>query len=130
MTDLVKILVIDDEADSIVGTLTTCGFAATACSDSRQLLDQLSKRSYDLVFCNAKLSGTSGVELMSRALQRFPEIAFVIVTERDNLRPGILAMMSGASDYIQAPLCPETVAASVRRALWRKLIERALAESP
>jgi DNA-binding NtrC family response regulator len=130
MTNQYKILVIDNQADSIVANLADSRFAAAACPDSSQVLNLLGRDSYEVVFCSVKLSGTSHMQLMSLVLQHFPEIAFVLVTEHGDLRPGILAMMCGASDCIQAPLRPETIAASIRRALRRKHMERALAEIP
>jgi DNA-binding NtrC family response regulator len=69
-----------------------------------------------------------GIELMTRVHERFPEVSFVMVIEPENLRNGILAMISGASDYILTPLEPDTVVLSVNRALQRRRIESALAK--
>lgn len=67
-----------------------------------------------------------GMELMTRVREDYPEIAFVLITEPEDLRHGILAMISGASDYIVSPLRPCSVKASLNRALKRKRLESAI----
>jgi DNA-binding NarL/FixJ family response regulator len=88
----------------------------------------LGQRRYHAVLCDLKLPSMNGVELMECIRQEFPEVAFVMVTERSDIRHGILAMISGADGYIHPPLAPCAIVASLDRALKRKRIESALAK--
>jgi DNA-binding NtrC family response regulator len=53
----------------------------------------------------------------------FPDVAVVVITRPGKLRNGILAMIEGASGYIQTPLQPEMVATCLRSALRRKQLD-------
>jgi DNA-binding response OmpR family regulator len=50
----------------------------------------------------------------------------VAVTRPGKLRNGILAMIAGASGYVQTPLQPDTVVTSLRSALRRKRLDSAV----
>lgn len=107
-------------------SLLAGSLAGTTCANSTQAFDMLTTGRYQAVFCDLRMPGTDGIEFMSQVLESFPEVAFVMVTEPQDLRYGILAMISGASDYVQTPLGPETVTSSLNRALRRKRFERVL----
>ena len=120
----VSFLLVSTLSDVCADLMVDAGLAGTACSDGHRALDLLGATRYSAVFCNLKISDS--IELMDRVREGFPEVAFVMVTKPTDLRHGILAMMSGASDYIHTPLRPCTISASLTRALMRKRIECAL----
>ncbi len=121
----VSFLVVGDSSESSASWLASAGLSGTACSSGDRALELLGQRRFQAVFCNLRTSGMDGMELLSRIRSGFPEVAVVMVTEPQDLRYGILAMMSGASDFIQLPLQPSGVTASLARALKRKCFEHA-----
>jgi DNA-binding NtrC family response regulator len=86
----------------------------------------LGRSCFHAVFCDLKTPGLDSMGLLGQIRQRNPEVAIVVVTKPEDLRLGILAMMSGASDYIHASLNPHEVLASLNRALNRKRLELAI----
>lgn len=106
--------------------LVDTGWSGTACPNGSQALAMLRRNRYQAVLCDLKMPGMDGMEFMGHVREHFPETAFVMVPEPRDLRHGILAMRSGASDYIHTPLRPSTVVASLDRALKRKRLECAL----
>jgi DNA-binding NtrC family response regulator len=106
--------------------LAGSGLHGTACQDARQALAMLQEGQYQVVFCVFKAPGVDAMQLMGQVLEAFPTIAFVMITEPRDLRDGILAMISGASDYVCQPLAPDIVRASLERAQNRKRAECAL----
>lgn len=119
-------LVVGKSAKSSVRLLADAGISATACQNAFDVLRILRQDSFRTILSDLRMPDMDGIELMARVREEFPEIAFVLITEPDDLRHGILAMISGASDYIVAPLHPCTVRASRDRALKRKRLESAI----
>ena len=120
-----RILVVGTSSEHSVRLLADSDLTAEWCSSGRHVLGKLRQNSYDVVLCDLNMGG---IELMAQVHERFPEVAFVMVIEPENLRNGILAMMSGASDYILTPLQPDTIVLSLNRVLERRRIESALGE--
>lgn len=71
-----------------------------------------------------------GAEFPSQVAAQYSDVALIAVTREGELRGGLLAMMAGASGYIQSPSRPEVVSASLRGALTRKRLECALRGGP
>jgi DNA-binding NtrC family response regulator len=114
---------VGNSSEANVSWLAEKGLAGTACSSGFQALDLLKQNCYQAVLCNFRMPGMDGVEFLSRIRKDHPDVAFVMVTEPEDVRHGILAMISGASDYIHTPLEAEGIVASLNRALRRKRFE-------
>lgn len=80
---------------------------------------------YSAVFCTLRIGSINGMELLRRVKSEFPQLPVVIVTEPQGLRSAVLASIAGASDFIQTPLDPAKIRASLDRAIIRKRIEAA-----
>ena len=120
-----RVLMVGHSSEHSARLLADSDLTVDWCLSGRQVLGKLRQNSYEVVLCDLNMGG---IELMTRVHERFPEVAFVMVIEPENLRNGILAMMSGASDYILTPLQPDTIVLSLNRALERRRIESALGE--
>lgn len=114
---------VGNSSQAEMSLLAGSGLHGTACPDGRQALAMLKAGQYTVVLCALKMPGVDVTELMEQVLAAFPAIAFVAIAEPGNLRDGILAMLSGASDYISGPLAPEVIEASLERAQNRKRAE-------
>ena len=110
--------------ETSAGLFEDTGLFPVACPNANQAFELLEKNPYQAVFYDLRAPGMDGMEFMSRVNQFFPQVAFVMVTQPEDVRDGILAMLSGASDYIQAPLDARAVIASLARAMRRKHLER------
>ena len=117
---------VGDSSQAEMSLLAGSGLHGTACPDGREALAMLKAGQYTVVFCALKMAGVDVMQLMDQVFAAFPTIAFVIITEPKDLRNGILAMISGASDYVNEPLAPDIIRASLERAQNRKRAECAL----
>jgi len=85
-------LVIDDEehiCDFLVECLGEAGLWVDTATTANQALARLRQRAYDLVLCDIKMPGKSGIELYQEITKEQPELAarFVFITG-DAISPG------------------------------------------
>ena len=120
------VLVVGSSAKKGPSWLDRCGFSATPCLDAKDALKMLSLGRHQAVLCDLELVGMDGTALMNAVCADFPDVAVVAITRPRKLRHGVLAMFAGASGYIQTPLHPEIVVASLRNALNKKRLNCAV----
>lgn len=120
------LLVVGSSAKSGLSLLDGHEFSATPCRDASDALRILGLGRHQIVLCDLEMPGKGGMVLVNSVHAGFPDVAVVVITRPGKLRHGILAMIAGASGYIQAPLQPEIVAASLRTAMTRKLLDSAM----
>jgi len=103
----------------------TEGLDIVPCPSSERALGLLRAGTcYQAVFSDLSISDADGIEFVQRVCREFPELPVVIVTEPQDIKFGIMAMLFGASDCIQKPVHPSLILASLNRARRRKHIER------
>ncbi|MBN1457889.1 MAG: response regulator [Armatimonadetes bacterium] len=100
------ILVVDDEQSICMllkDVLERFGHSVTTCNDGAAGVAQAQETSFDLVFCDIRMPGMSGLEAMKqiRALQ--PQATFVMITgyAKDDIIDE--ALQSGASACLCKP---------------------------
>jgi DNA-binding NtrC family response regulator len=120
------VLVVGRSALTGLSRLDACGFSATPCPDARNALKMLDDSHHDAVLCDLEMPGMGGMALLDVVRVKFPDVAVVMITRPGKLRNGVLAMIAGASGYVQMPLQPEMVAASLKSALIRKQLDSAM----
>ena len=115
-----RILVVDDEENLRRVTqlkLQQAGFEALTASDGHQALEILSKHAQDLVLTDLKMPGMSGIDLLQRIKQEYPEVIVVVVTAYGTIESAVEAMRMGAHDYIIKPVSSDALNLIVSRAL-------------
>lgn len=123
---ITSLLVVGTSAQAGISSLASSDFCATACLDARHALQELNSRTHQIVLCDLDLPGADGTKFLDRVCAEFPEIAVVVVTSPRDLRRGMLAMLSGASGYVQTPLHRTAVSTALQSALTKKRIESAV----
>lgn len=99
-----------------------CHVAATA----EQALAYLEDEPYDVVLTDISMPGLSGVELLSRARQRHPDVPVIIVSGIDDREHADGLIELGAYDYLVKPFRLDEVETSVARALeFRRRLQEA-----
>jgi response regulator RpfG family c-di-GMP phosphodiesterase len=120
------VLIVDDEpsiCQLLKDRLNQEGFDCKTCSSAEEALQVLRGADVDILISDLNLPAMSGLELLEAVYQKYPRIAFLIVTGVDDVRVGIDAMKRGAEDYLVKPLQLAAVVASVERARERKQME-------
>lgn len=115
-----RVLVVDDEENLRRVTqlkLQQAGYAATTASDGSQALDMLGKNPQDLIITDLKMPGMSGMDLLRKVREEYPEIIVIVVTAFGTVESAVEAMKLGAYDYIIKPVNADALKLIVSRAL-------------
>ena len=124
-----RVLIVDDEASVrkvMAAVLTQVGVSCETAASAEEALRVLETREMDAVISDLQMPGMSGMDLLAKVRQSYPQTVFLMVTGVDDTRVGIQAMRQGADDYIVKPQQADAniVLASLTRALHVKRLER------
>ncbi len=101
-----RILVADDE-ESIRWVLSKAlskkGYAVEIASDGEEALAQLRRHSFDLAVLDIKMPEHTGLDLLSRIREEYPETLVIIMTAESSMKNAVEAMKRGAYDYLTKP---------------------------
>jgi DNA-binding NarL/FixJ family response regulator len=121
-----SILLVDDEESirvSLKGILKKKYYAKTAESGS-MALEMLQNDHYDLILTDIMMDDMTGIELLKKIKEIFPEIPVLLMTGYSSLSTAIEAMRLGASDYLIKPYSKEEIFLSIARCLKNNTAER------
>lgn len=122
-----RILIVDDD-EQIRRVLTrilegrghTCASAASS-AEARSLLPE---SGFDLMLCDVKMPGESGLDLISDVRSMYSDIAVVMISVIDSPAVAEDAIDLGAYGYIVKPFDPVAVLINVASALRRRTLEQ------
>ena len=115
-----RVLVVDDEESLRRVTqlkLQQAGYEATTASDGAQALELLTRHPQDLIITDLKMPGMSGMDLLRRVKEDYPEVIVIVVTAFGTIESAVEAMRLGAHDYIIKPVNADALKLVVSRAL-------------
>jgi phosphate regulon transcriptional regulator PhoB len=133
VVDLMRILVIDDEADLvdlILYNLKKEGFSVDSASDGEAALKKIRKGTYDLLILDLMLPGIQGTELC-RILRNDPKtsgVPIIMLTAKAEEVDKIVGLELGADDYVTKPFSPRELIARVK-AVLRRTTEKPVVEN-
>jgi putative nucleotidyltransferase with HDIG domain len=122
-----RVLIVDDEPAAcklLALVLSEADFDCKTALSGAEALRLLERDNRDAIVCDLNMPGMNGMELLAEVRRRSPQVAFLVATGLDDVRAGILAMKSGADDYLVKPLQSDLVIASLHRALQKKRLEQ------
>ena len=120
-TPVVKpsVLVVDDET-GILETLRILlkneGFTPHVALGGKQGLDQIAALAPDIVITDVRMPSVTGLEILSAARAKDPDLPVILMTAQADLRSAIQAVNEGAYYYIQKPFVNGDIVAILRRA--------------
>lgn len=121
-----NVLIVDDE-DAIRLALerfvTRLGHRAVLARDGVTALDRVAQTRFELMLCDVRMPGVSGVELVPRVLERDPDVAIVMLTAVDEPRTAVECLKLGAYDYLIKPVDLDELELAMRTALRRRQLE-------
>jgi cyclic di-GMP phosphodiesterase len=122
-SDTVRILVVDDE-DTIrlvlAKYLKTRGFEVATVESGDAALEALAGARFDLMLCDVRMPGLSGVEIVPAALERDPDLAIVMLSAVNDAPTATQAMAHGVLDYLTKPIELQELHRAVTRALHKR----------
>ena len=125
--DVARILIVDDE-DTIrlvlAKYLRTRGFEVATAESGDAALETLAGARFDLMLCDVRMPGLSGVELVRPALERDPDLGIVILSAVNDAPTATEAMANGVLDYLTKPIELQDLHRAVTRALHTRTVRR------
>ena len=116
-----QLLVIDDEPmvrEVVTRYLEHDGHRVTVVADGTAALDELGRRSFDLIVLDLMLPGVDGLSIL-REVRRTGSVPVIVLTARGDEGDRILGLQLGADDYVVKPFSPRELAARVASVLRR-----------
>jgi response regulator RpfG family c-di-GMP phosphodiesterase len=129
LSGALRVLIVDDEASVrkvMAAVFAQLGLLCETAGSGEEALRILDSHRIDAVISDLQMPGMSGMELLAKVKQIYPQMVFMMVTGVDDIRVGIQAMRQGADDYLVKPLQVDAsiVLASLTRALHVKHLEQ------
>lgn len=103
------ILVVDDDTQlrfTFSSILEKGGYRAQTCENPSDVISLLGSETFDLVFLDLNMPGMSGIEVLQKIKELFPELPVLILTAHASLETAIQAIRLGARDYLIKPVDP------------------------
>ena len=107
---LPPVLVVDDERNmrlSLQDMLAADKYAVRTVESAEEAMSLLERETFLLVITDVRLGGMNGMEFMRRALQRWPDLPFLMITAHATPRLAVEAIKAGATEYLPKPFAPE-----------------------
>jgi two-component system KDP operon response regulator KdpE len=128
------ILVVDDEPQIrrvLRMTLSSNGYDVIEANNGQEAVEMVVRESPDLILLDVNMPGMTGLEACRKIRMSF-DIPIIMVTVRSSEQDKILALDSGADDYVVKPFAIGELLARIRAALRRSSSEEPLPkiESP
>ncbi len=123
---MARILVADDEAlirSSLREILEYEGYEVDEAADGLQAWEMLQKNAFDAVFCDIKMPGLDGVELLEKAMSQCP-VAFIMISGHGDIDTAVDCIKKGAFDFIAKPLELNRILVSLKNALDKGRMEK------
>lgn len=89
------------------------------CSSGEEALEHIMERQPDAVFTDVRMDRMTGIDLMRRTKERYPEIEFVIVSAYSDFEAAREAIIHDACHYLLKPLDRDEVRDAVQRLLTK-----------
>ena len=114
-----KILVVDDERairNSLKEILGDEGYEVDTAEDGIQAEEMIDKEHYDVVFCDIKMPGKDGEEVLDFVASQGIDSAMVMISGHGDIDTAVECIKKGAFDFIQKPLDLNRILITVKNA--------------
>ena len=115
-----SILIIEDDQKSrkfLSKIIELDGYNVTIVENIQDALIQFEKESFAIVLSDVKLPDGNGIDLIPKLKSINPEIEIVVLTAYGNIKDGVIAIKSGAFDYLEKGNEAETIPLIISRAV-------------
>ncbi len=121
------ILIADDEKvflDTLAKVLIEEGFEVVTVPNGEIALQEISKQEFDVAFCDIRMPGIDGLQLLDKVRKVSPHTSVIIMTAFGTIESAIQALKSGAYDYIVKPIIFDEVLVKVKKIMDIQKISR------
>jgi len=124
-----NVLLVDDEATSrqaLALCIEALGHRPHAASRAEEALNLCDAAVQDLALVDLRLGADSGLELVSRLIERSPWIKVAVITAHGSIETAVEAMRRGAVDYLEKPVSPTKLDAVTRQISAMRTLEHSI----
>jgi len=122
------VLIVDDEESALDSFETTLNLAGinniTKCQDSSAVLPLLSKCKVECILLDINMPQISGLELLPKIKEDFPDIPIIIITGIDEIDTAVECMRFGSNDYMVKPVEKNRLISGVKRVIELEEIKK------
>ena len=114
-----KILIIDDERairNSLGEILTDEGYEVDVAEDGAKGLAMVDKEKYSIIFCDIKMPGMDGIEVLDKLVDMGTDAAIVMISGHGDISTAVECIKKGAFDYISKPLDLNRILITIKNA--------------
>jgi putative nucleotidyltransferase with HDIG domain len=118
-----RILLVDDEAsirEAVETHLVHRGYEVLTVAAGEEALGVLARQKISCMVAEARLFGTPSGELLSRSLERDPNLAVVVTGSPASIEDAVHYLQYGALDYLRKPFDLTHLEAALQKALRRR----------
>jgi len=115
-----QILCVDDEPDlldTLRRMLARAGHEVLLAPSGEEALVALSRQRPDLVITDLMMPGVDGMQVLTRAVELYPDVPVVLITAYATVQTAVEAIRRGAYDYLPKPFTHQQLLVVVDRAL-------------
>ena len=114
-----KILIIDDERairNSLGEILSDEGYEVDVAENGSQGLSMVDKEKYSIIFCDIKMPGMDGIEVLDKLAEMGCDAAVVMISGHGDISTAVECIKKGAFDFISKPLDLNRILITVKNA--------------
>ncbi len=121
-----NLLIVDDSATIRLSfsRLLSKGYECFQATSFMEALDELREREFAIVIADIQMPGISGVELLRKIVEKYPDTAVIMVSSVNRPQVVLDTMREGAFDYLIKPCDPYLLQLTIERALERRALLR------
>ena len=117
-----KVLIIDDERsirNSLGEILSDEGYEVDTAEDGAAGVALVGKEHYDVIFCDIKMPGMDGIEVLDKLTGMGIDSAIVMISGHGDIDTAVECIKKGAFDFVQKPLDLNRILITIRNATER-----------
>ena len=114
-----KILIIDDERairNSLKEILEMEDYKVDTAENGSDGCEKAEKEKYDAIFCDIKMPGMDGVEVLSKLIDDGVETPIVMISGHADINTAVECIKKGAFDFIEKPLDLNRILITIKNA--------------
>ena len=114
-----KILIVDDEKairNSLKEILEMEEYQVDTAKNGTEALEKADKEKFDTIFCDIKMPGIDGIEVLTTLIERGVETPIVMISGHGDISTAVDCIKKGAFDFIEKPLDLNRVLITIKNA--------------
>ncbi len=118
-----RVLIVDDDRavrTALKINLSKHRFLVETATNAEEALQFMTDSSFDLVLTDVKMPGASGMSLLKRIREQWPDTSVIMMTGHGSVEDAVQAIKEGASEYIIKPISKDALLVMIGRAVKDK----------